>query len=60
DGAYEDRLGALEKGRFSAEGLQKALQRNGYYDGAIDGKFGAGSRQALRRWTFAGCPTRRG
>jgi hypothetical protein len=30
--------------------VQSALAREGYYDGAIDGKFGAGTQRALRRF----------
>lgn len=56
EGAYSDRLRALELGRFSAKGLQGALQKRGYYDGALDGQFGPGSKAALKDWTFAGCP----
>lgn len=61
DGAYEDRLRALDLGRFSPASLKNALRRNGYFDGdAADGEFGADAKTALRRWTFAGCPVRRG
>lgn len=56
DSSYNDRLKALELGRFTPDGLQRALQARGYYEGAIDGKFGASSKDALRKWTAAGCP----
>lgn len=54
--AYEDRLAALNKGHFSAVGLQKALKKRGYYDGVVDGDFGPTSRVSLQNWTNAGCP----
>ncbi|MEM7056186.1 MAG: hypothetical protein AAF557_01230 [Pseudomonadota bacterium] len=56
EGAYQDRLKALELGRFTAEGLQRAVANRGYYKGAIDGKFGEASKNALWQWTQAGCP----
>lgn len=56
DASYNDRLQALSMGRFTPDGLQRALQARGYYSGAIDGKFGASSKSALRAWTEAGCP----
>lgn len=55
EGSYNDRLKALNLGRFSTEGLQRMLQQRGYYKGAIDGKFGSGSKNALRKWTQEGC-----
>lgn len=55
EGSYRDRLKALELGRFSAEGLQKAMASRGFYSGAIDGKFGEGSKNALWKWTQSGC-----
>lgn len=56
DASVEDRLALLEKGQFSATELQEFLQARGYYEAAIDGIFGRGSRAALRDWTEAGCP----
>jgi len=56
EASVEDRLRLLELGRFSEEELQVFLQERGFYDGAIDGIFGRGSRAALRAWTAAGCP----
>jgi tetratricopeptide (TPR) repeat protein len=55
DASYDDRMSALTKGYFSAEALQGVLKRGGFYTGSIDGNFGAGSKQALRKWTRAGC-----
>lgn len=59
-GEYEasvaDRLRALDLGAFSATAAQVLLQEQGFYNGAIDGLFGTGSRAALLGWTKAGCP----
>ena len=54
--SFDSRMRAFELGRFSAEGLQSALKRRGYYDGPVDDQFGEGSRAALLKWTEAGCP----
>jgi len=56
EGAVEDRMELVERGFFSARDLQEYLAATGYYDGAIDGLFGPGSRSALTAWTEAGCP----
>lgn len=56
EAAYQDRLSALQKGHFTAEGLQKAMKSRGYYQGAVDGNFGESSKAALKSWSFAGCP----
>jgi len=56
DASYDDRMSALSKGHFTAESLQRALKKRGYYSGEIDGDFGQSSRTSLRNWTFAGCP----
>jgi putative peptidoglycan binding protein len=37
-------------GDFSVSGVQSALAREGYYDGAIDGSLGPATRNALRRY----------
>lgn len=54
--AYQDRLKALDLGRFTATGLQQALKTRGHYTGRIDGIFGPKSKAGLRAWTQAGCP----
>lgn len=56
DASVADRLKLLELGRFSATELQEFLKARGFYESAIDGIFGRGSRAALRAWTAAGCP----
>jgi len=56
EASVEDRLRLLELGRFSARELQEFLKDRGFYEAAIDGIFGRGSRAALRAWTEAGCP----
>jgi len=56
EASYNDRLQALSMGRFTPDGLQRALQARGYYNGPIDGNFGDASKAALKRWTEAGCP----
>jgi hypothetical protein len=53
DGAYQDdgqysRNENVNGSRVTA--VQRALSREGYYDGAIDGVFGAGTRRALRNY----------
>lgn len=55
ESAYQDRLIALEMGRFTVKGLQEALKSRGHYKGRIDGIFGPKSKTALRAWTQAGC-----
>ena len=56
EASIADRLRLLDIGFFTAEQLQEFLQNRDYYDGPIDGIFGAGSRAALTAWTEAGCP----
>jgi len=56
EAAYQDRMAALQKGHFTAEGLQKAMKSRGFYEGAIDGNFDAASQTAVKTWTYAGCP----
>ena len=51
----EARLEAIGSGALDAVGMQRMLQSQGYYRGAIDGIFGKGSRAALWAWTRAGC-----
>lgn len=55
DGAVEDRMAAIRLGHFDAELVQSVLKEKGYYDGPIDGVFGAGSVKALRAWSEKGC-----
>ena len=45
------RIGGAERVRK----YQKALARHGYYDGAIDGAYGVGTRAALAACLDAGC-----
>ena len=49
------RLALIDKGLMQAIQLQKILQDDGFYKGPLDGKFGKGSRAALRAWTRKGC-----
>ncbi len=49
------RLEAITRGHIDAAEFQVILQMAGHYRGEIDGKFGRGSRAALRAWTRAGC-----
>lgn len=56
DASVADRLKLLDLGQFSARELQVFLRDRGYYDAAIDGIFGRGSRGALRAWVEAKCP----
>lgn len=51
----EARLAAVNKGLIPATEMQVLLQGEGFYRGPIDGKFGKGSRAALRAWTRKGC-----
>lgn len=56
DRAVADRLELIERDYFEPRDLQEYLAATGFYEGAIDGLFGPGSRAALTRWTEAGCP----
>jgi hypothetical protein len=47
--AYTDQ-GATEESGSQITAVQRALAREGYYDGPIDGQMGAGTRKALRRY----------
>ncbi|MEO1491159.1 MAG: tetratricopeptide repeat protein [Pseudomonadota bacterium] len=49
------RLDAINRGHIDPSAFQRVLQNAGHYRGPIDGKFGRGSRAALRAWTRAGC-----
>lgn len=60
DGAYYEDSYSAEPAAYtnqqeyaadsSVSDVQSALAREGYYDGAIDGQLGPGTRQALRRY----------
>ena len=49
------RLALIDKGLMKAIALQQILKDEGFYKGPLDGKFGKGSRSALRAWTRKGC-----
>lgn len=51
----EARLDAIRRGHIDPATFQRLLKQAGHYRGEIDGKFGKGSRAALRAWTRAGC-----
>jgi len=51
--ADTDMLIKLDSGY--AKQQQQYLKDLGFYDGAIDGKFGPGSREAKRKYIKAGC-----
>ncbi|MEM7189719.1 MAG: tetratricopeptide repeat protein [Pseudomonadota bacterium] len=55
DQSINDRMLAMNKGLYTPQRIQEILKNKGYYNGAIDGSFGAGSRAALRSWTLDGC-----
>lgn len=55
EGAEADWIAALDTGRVDAAALQRRLRDGGFYDGAIDGSFGSGSRAALSNWVVDGC-----
>lgn len=54
--SVEDRLAAIEGGRWKPRDAQAWLKNRGYYDGPVDGAFGTSSQNALRAWTRDGCP----
>ncbi len=56
EAAVEDQVQLIELEHFTAEQVQEYLRDRGFYQGAIDGIFGRGSRGALRSWVEAGCP----
>ena len=56
EGSIKDRLEAIRRGRLTARGMQKRMQKHGFYKGAIDGAFGPISKAALLAWTVADCP----
>lgn len=53
--SVNDRLAAINLGHFSAKRVQQFLKGKGVYNGLVDGKFGSGSKAALRKWTAGGC-----
>lgn len=55
DASIADRLRGLELGHSSPGRYQAFLANQGYYTGDVDGRFGPGSRQALRAYTENGC-----
>jgi len=49
------RLEAIRKGHIDPFAIQRMLQVQGFYKGAIDGVIGPASRRAIMAWTRAGC-----
>lgn len=53
--SVNDRIEAMNRGKFKPKTVQSLLKNKGYYNGLLDGKFGSGSKTALRAWTRDGC-----